>query len=150
MSLAAFLLAAAAQAPTPDALAWMSGYWLSCEDGREVSETWSDPRGGLLAGRGKTFQSGEATFELSHIGPRQDGLAYFARPNGRAATVFAATEIGDNRAVFENPAHDFPTRIVYEREGEILSARIEGEMEGRPVSMGWRFRSAELNSRCPD
>ena len=54
------------------------------------------------------------------------------------------------RAVFENPAHDFPTRIVYEREGEILSARIEGEMEGRPVSMGWRFRSAELNSRCPN
>jgi hypothetical protein len=51
MMFSALALAAALMTPptapqaapiTADQLAWMSGYWLSCDDGREVSETWSD------------------------------------------------------------------------------------------------------------
>jgi hypothetical protein len=148
MILAALILLAVVE-PKADQLSWMSGYWLSCEDGLEVSETWSDPRGGLMAGHGMTFRSGEASFEVSHIGPHEGRLAYFARPNGQAPTIFPAVEVSEGRAVFENPSHDFPSRIVYLREGEALVARIEGEMQGRPAAMSWRFRPAALNARCP-
>ncbi len=43
----------------PD-LGWMAGYWLSCEPGREVSETWTDPRLDLLLGAALTVRSGRA------------------------------------------------------------------------------------------
>lgn len=49
MSVSSLLAAALwqAAAPAPD-LSWLAGYWLDCSGGREASETWSDPRAGLI------------------------------------------------------------------------------------------------------
>ena len=138
--------------PRPD-LGWMAGYWLSCEDGREVSETWTDPRLGLMAGTSVTVRGGRVGFELSRIaptGPAPDApLAYFAQPEGMAVTVFPVVASEPNQVTFEQPAHDFPRRIVYERAGDVLSARIEGDIDGETRTIRWRFRTAELNARCP-
>src|SRR5690606_220299 len=60
-------LQAAPADPRPD-LGWMAGYWLMCERG-EVSETWSDPRHGLMTGMNVTVRDGRAGFELSRIAP---------------------------------------------------------------------------------
>ncbi|MFN3669779.1 MAG: DUF6265 family protein [Brevundimonas sp.] len=148
--LIAVIAAAALQAapPAPD-LSWMAGYWLDCADGREQSETWSDPRGGLIVGHSLSLSRGRASFELSHIGPTAQGFAYVARPGGAAPAVFVLAESGPGRVVFANPENDFPTRIVYERDGDALKARIEGEMDGRARSMEWNFTAAPLNTRCP-
>ena len=146
-ALAAALIQTAAPA-TPD-MSWMAGYWLDCSDGREVSETWSDPRVGLMAGHAVTVSRGRVAFEMSHIGPTPRGFAYVAQPGGAAPTVFVLAESGPNRAVFANPENDFPTRIVYERDGDALKARIEGEINGQAQSMEWTFTSAPLNTRCP-
>ena len=149
MPTAALIAALLTQAaPAPD-LSWMSGYWLSCADGREASETWSDPRGGLMVGHAVSLENGRASFEVSHIGPTPEGLAYVAQPGGAPPTVFVVVESGPDRAVFANPDNDFPTRIIYERDGDALSARIEGEMGGQIRSMAWEFRAAPLNARCP-
>ena len=64
-------------------------------------------------------------------------------------TVFVLSDSGPNRAVFSNAENDFPTRIVYERAGDALMARIEGEIEGQARSMEWNFKAAPLNTRCP-
>ena len=37
-----------------------------------------------------------------------------AQPGGRPPTEFVLTEVSGSRAVFENPRHDSPQRIVYE------------------------------------
>ena len=137
---------------TADQLSWMSGYWLSCEDGREVSETWTDPRGGLMAGNSVTMEGGRVSFELSRISPTaRDGsdLAYFAGVGGAPAVVFPAVEVSGTRVVFENPEHDFPQRVIYERDGDVLKARIEGRMGDREQAMAWEYRKADLNARCP-
>ena len=151
MSTAAILAAALLQtAPAPALdLSWMSGYWLSCEDGREASETWSDPRGGLMVGHAVSLENGRSSFEVSHIGPTSQGYAYVAQPGGMPPTVFVVSETGPNRVVFANPDNDFPTRIAYERVGETLTARIEGENGGQARSMEWTFEAAPLNTRCP-
>jgi hypothetical protein len=146
-ALAAALIQTAAPA-TPD-LSWMAGYWLDCSDGREVSETWSDPRAGLLAGHAVTMSGGRASFEVSHIGPTPQGFAYVAQPGGAPPTAFVVAETGPMRVVFANPENDFPTRIVYERAGDALKARIEGEINGQARSMEWTFTAAPLNTRCP-
>lgn len=149
---AALLAALALQAsPTPiDDLSWMAGYWLSCEGGREVSEIWSDPRGGLMAGVSVTVgRSGRGSLEFMRIWPVGDSLAFLAQPGGVPATVFPLIESTPNRAVFENPEHAFPQRVIYSREGDTLTGRIEGTANGQPQSMTWTYSAAPLNSRCP-
>lgn len=133
-----------------DDLGWMAGYWLDCSGGREASETWSDPRHGLMVGHAVTVRGGRAGFEVSHIRAGADGRpAYVAQPGGAPPTVFALAEAGPERAVFANPDNDFPQRIVYARDGEALTARIEGEIDGQARSLDWRFAPAALNARCP-
>ncbi len=137
-----------APAATPD-LSWIAGYWLDCSDGREVSETWSDPRAGLMAGHALTVARSRVSFELAHIGPMPQGYAYVAQPGGAPPTAFVVAETGPNRVVFSNAENDFPTRVIYERDGDALKARIEGEINGQARSMEWNFRAVPLNTRCP-
>ena len=152
MSLLTALMAAALmQAPTsaPD-LSWMAGYWLDCSGGREASETWSDPRAGLLVGHTVTVRNGRSGFEFARIAPLQDGvLAYVAQPGGAAPTPFRLIESGPQRVVFANPANDFPHRILYQRTGDVLAARIEGADDDETRSAEWTFNKAQLNARCP-
>ncbi len=144
--------ALALQTTTPAApdLSWMSGYWLDCSNGREASEAWSDPRAGLMVGWALVVSpSGEPGFEVSHIGPTSQGFAYVAQPSGMPPTVFVMTEAGASHVIFSNPENDFPHHIRYQRDGDRLTARIDGVIEGEARSVEWSFRSAPLNSRCP-
>ena len=143
--LAAVLMQAA---PTPD-MSWMAGYWLDCSGGREASETWSDPRGGLSVGHAVTVTGRGVSFEAARIGPTPEGFAYIAQPGGAPPTAFILTGSGPTRAVFANAENDFPTRVIYERDGDVLMARIEGEIDGQARSMEWNFTAAPLNARCP-
>ncbi|MBX9801786.1 MAG: hypothetical protein K2Y04_03375 [Caulobacteraceae bacterium] len=147
-TLVAALIQAAPAAPVPD-LSWIAGYWLDCSGGREVSETWSDPRAGLMVGHAVTLTRGRVSFELAHIGPTPQGPAYVAQPGGSPPTAFVLAETGPARVVFANAENDFPTRIIYERDGDALKARIEGEIGGQARSMEWNFTAAPLNTRCP-
>ncbi len=148
-ALAAALIQTAPAPVSGPNLSWMAGYWLDCSNGREVSETWSDPRAGLMAGHALTIENGRVSFELAHIGPTAGGYAYVAQPSGAPPTVFVMAETGPSRVAFANPENDFPTRVIYERDGDALTARIEGEIGGQARSMEWHFRAAPLNARCP-
>jgi hypothetical protein len=69
-------------------------------------------------------------FEYLRIVERDGGLVYFAQPGGAKATEFVLTELSPTRAVFDNPRHDYPKRIVYELSADGgLSATI-GQMKG--------------------
>jgi hypothetical protein len=153
MMLTALMMTAALQAELRPDLGWMSGYWLSCEGDREVAETWSVPRLNLMAGTSVTVRNGRVGWELSRIAPTAAApdapLAYFAQPEGQALTVFPVVEAAPNRVVFQQAAHDFPQRVIYERDGDVLNARIEGEINGEARTIRWRFQKAELNARCP-
>ena len=67
-------------------------------------------------------------------------LGYFASPGGRGAMVFAGSS-GPGRAVtFANLAHDYPQRIRYWREGEVLVAEIA--LADGSKAKRWRYRRA--------
>lgn len=68
---AAVLMQATPAAPD---LSWLAGYWLDCSGGREASETWSDPRAGLLVGHTVTVRNGRSGFEFARIAPLPDGV----------------------------------------------------------------------------
>ncbi len=73
-------------------------------------------------------------FEFLRIVERDGGLVYVAQPGGKTATEFIMTELGANRAVFENPRHDYPRKIVYELSADgKLSATIGQTKGGTPT-----------------
>jgi ketosteroid isomerase-like protein len=120
--------APAVQAPAVETLMWMAGCW-----GREsgtafTEEIWTRPRGGMMVGLSRTVRDGTAVaFEHLLIFERGDSVIYRASPSGQATTEFSAAVLSDTLAVFENPGHDFPQRILYRpAPGDSLHARIEG------------------------
>ena len=127
---------------------WMSGYWLSCAQGEQVSETWVGSGSGVLVGVNHT-RAQRVGFEFLRIARNADGRqTYFAMPGGSKATAFLAVEQSASRIVFENTGHDFPQRIIYARNGDDLSARIEGVINGQERSQEWRFRRAPVDTQC--
>jgi len=108
-------------------LAWMSGRWAANIDGVEMEEVWSEPRGGLLLGFHRDITPKRTSFEFFRIAETKDGIVYLAQPGGQAPTPFRLAESTANRAVFANPEHDFPKRIIYWRNDAQLCARVEGD-----------------------
>jgi hypothetical protein len=85
-------------------------------------------------------------FELLQILERSGRLVYHAQPSGQRPADFEATMVSDTLAVFENPQHDFPQRIIYRRHGtDSLVARIEGTRNGQ--TRGIDFPYARVS--CP-
>jgi hypothetical protein len=146
-SLALLAAPAAAQTASIEDLRWLSGRWLSCDEGREVSEHWFGGRSGELYGASYTRGEG---FEFMRIGENDGGaIAYFAQPMGQAPTAFPLARIEGRSATFENPEHDFPQRIIYRREGARLHARIEGVQDGAPLAFAWSYRRVSHDNGCP-
>ena len=87
-----------------------------------------------MLGVSRTVSRGKMVgFEYLRIVERDGGLVYIAQPGGAPPTEFVLTKLGTTRAVFENPRHDFPQRIVYELSAEgRLSASIGFAKGGRP------------------
>ena len=129
------LLAAALVAPAPgqqqarvEALSWMAGTWcMEPEGGGRQEEIWTEPAGGLLLGLHRDVDaSGQGSFEYLRVEEDAEGLTYWASPSGAPPTPFRLTGMAGQLAVFENPEHDFPRKIVYWRAEHVLKARIEG------------------------
>ncbi len=114
-------------------ISWLAGAWVGSGSAgtRTFEERWSPPGGGAMLAVSRTISREKmVAFEFLRIVERDGGLVYIAQPGGRTPTEFTLTELSKTRAVFENPRHDSPQRIVYERSAEGgLTASI-GFMKG--------------------
>jgi hypothetical protein len=116
-------------------LAWLAGCW-KAEGGEPGSgEQWMPLAGDTMMGVSRTVRGGRTvTWEFMRIARREDGAyAFFAQPAGRPPDSFKAVQLDAQQAVFENPAHEFPQKIVYRLESPgRLKAHIEGTRGGTP------------------
>jgi len=124
-----FMSHASSQTQTLADLAWLAGAWQT-EPGskRQIEEHWTQAAGATMLGMSRTV-AGEKTveFEYLRIEQRADGIYYVAHPKARCpGTDFKLTRASANEAVFENPQHDFPKRIIYRRSGDSLTTSIDG------------------------
>ena len=130
-----------ARATDIEALDWLSGCW--SYDGREPGsgEVWMPPAGGTMFAISRTVkQSRTIAYEFMHIRTDDSGvLVLVASPSGQATASFRLTEAGDKTVAFENPQHDFPQRILYRRDGDKLSGRIEGVSNGEPLAIDFKM-----------
>jgi hypothetical protein len=126
--------------------AWLQGCWAFGSGDRTVEETWMPPRGGSMVGMSRTVRKDVlAEYELVVVRERAGRLVYVAHPSGQPSAEFVATAVSANRVVFENPGHDFPQRIGYERNGAQLNAWIEGAKDGRARRVDFAYR----RTACP-
>ena len=124
--------------PKLDDLAWIAGHWTATVDGAQMEEIWLAPRGNVMLGLHRdVMPNGKVSFEFMRIAVTKDGIVYFAQPGGRPPTPFKLAEVKGERAVFANPEHDFPQRIIYEKRGAQLCARVEGPMNGKEAAEEW-------------
>lgn len=99
-------------------LGWMSGDWETAPGGRaQIEEHWTRPAGGSMLGISRTVIGIRTLeFEYLRLEQRSDGIYYIAHPKARCpGTDFKLTSVTASEAVFENPAHDFPKRIIYRK-----------------------------------
>jgi hypothetical protein len=90
------------------------------------------PAGGTMMGVSRTISAGKTSeWEFLIIREGANGLEYVAKPSRQAETIFTAAKASAGEVAFENPAHDFPKRITYKRDGDTLTAAIEGPMNGQ-------------------
>lgn len=119
--------------PTLDQLAWIAGCWKNEFPKVTIEEQWMKPAAGSMIGMNRTASKKRTVaYEFLRIVQQGDSLLYISIPSGQTETAFLLTKCTDNEAVFENPTHDFPQRIIYHRnDDESLLAAIEGSENGK-------------------
>jgi len=134
--------------PVADDVSWLSGCWSFTRNGRHVIENWSPVEGGTLIGVSRTVAGGKTVeYEFLLIRSGANGLEYVAKPSGQPQGIFTATQASATGVVFENPAHDFPKKISYARSGDMLTAAIEGPMNGQTRRIEFPFAKADCAAR---
>jgi hypothetical protein len=146
MNLPILLLIAALAPASPSSvqdLVWMSGCWASVGGEAGSGETWTAPAGGTLLGVSRTVKGGKTVahefMQIRETGAGQ--IAFIALPSGQSEASFPLVRLSGQEAVFENPQHDFPQRVIYRRDGDLLTGRIEGRIGGEAKAIDFPMRS---------
>ena len=110
--------------------AWLSGCWVASAGDVRSEEVWMEPGGGLMVGIARTLRGGVATgYEFVLLQRKNGRLTYSAFPSGQDPADFQATDVSTQRLRFENPQHDFPQAIEYERTSpDSLAAKVFGDV----------------------
>lgn len=124
-------------------LAWLSGDWETAPGRMQIDEHWTKVAGNSLIGMSRTVAGGKTVFfEYLRIEARGAEIFYVAHPKARTpGTDFKLVKLNGQEAVFENPAHDFPKRIIYRKNGDgALTARVEGDGTEKEKAQDFHYR----------
>ncbi|MBN1880511.1 hypothetical protein JW823_10405 [bacterium] len=95
----------------------MTGDWISRQDDSFTIESWSRISPSTLEGTGRTEKIDEPqtiSSESLRIVIMSGIVFYIAKvAHNELPVAFRLTEASSDTLIFENPAHDFPTRISY-------------------------------------
>jgi hypothetical protein len=107
-----------ASPPSISDLTWLEGTWRGAIGSREFEARYTGTNGGQILSASKYTEHGTpAGFEFERFEQKGDTLLLTPFPEGKSSVSFPLVEYDakGHRAVFENLAHDFPTRISYQR-----------------------------------
>ena len=98
--------------------------------------------GSMMLGMSHTVVDGKTrAFEFIRIVQEENGDIFLvAAPSGQPKARFKLTNVAGSEARFENPKHDFPQRIIYRRDGDSLTGRIEGLSKGKERALDFPMK----------
>jgi len=135
------LLVSGVMAVTIGQVSWLQGCWQMTAGDRVVEEHWMAPRGGVMLSLGRTVRGGKLVeYEWVMLSEQEGKLAYDAHPSGQKSALFTADSASSAEVVFENPAHDYPQRVGYKRDGDALLGWIDGTVGGKAQRAEFPYR----------
>lgn len=143
---------AAAQARPLAALAFMAGCWRGDAGvDKTMEENWTAANSDVMLATTRYLDDNTGRtrgWEFSRIVVDSVGIALLPAPDGNQRGRFrlAASTAGEAR--FEDPAHDFPKRILYRAAGRQLLVRIDGG-EGDRRAQEWRLERVACPAPAP-
>lgn len=122
-----------------DKASWLIGNWGHTSKEGILTETWVKTNDSLYKGE-THFVVGKDTVFWEKVDLIQDNgkLSYIASvpgQNNEKPVRFDMTSMNDSLIIFENPAHDYPNKIVYNKIGkDSVFAEIFGTQKGKPAT----------------
>jgi Domain of unknown function (DUF6265) len=124
---------------------WMAGCWEHRSEDRWTEECWTDPRGGIMLGTGRSGRGGVLdSWEVMQIemvetdDPAIDPLTFYGAPKGENRTGFVLVRDSKESGItFVNAGHDYPQRIRYWRDGKDLMAEVS--LADGSKAQRWRY-----------
>ncbi len=113
---------------------WFLGKWKGTMQGMDVRETWTMENETSFNGDGFVMSDMDTIFhESTKLQVQNGNIFYIANVPGNPAPVsFKLTFYENHKAIFENPEHDFPKKIIYTHVlPDSLIAVVEGEENGQ-------------------
>jgi hypothetical protein len=111
-------------------LEWLTGEWnrTNTKVGMSGIEKWIKNSDSELQGRGISLKGVDTSFvEKTKLIIKDNSIYYVADvPENKQLVYFKLTAITNNSFTCENPQHDFPKKITYNKDGFILKATISG------------------------
>lgn len=112
-------------------LSWLTGTWnrTNVKPGRKAHERWEVTGKYEMKGVGVTMKEQDTAFvEKLKLVIKDNKIWYVADvAHNKAPVFFELTAISNDGFTVENPAHDFPKKIVYKVNGNKLMATISGD-----------------------
>ena len=138
---------AEAPAETPEAKAytqlekasWFLGNWGSKSPEGELTERWQKVNDSVYKGESYFVVGGKDTVfsEAVDLVENKGKLTYIVTvpgQNNEKPVPFEMTQSSDTQIIFENPAHDYPNKIVYNKiTNDSIVAEISGMQKGKPA-----------------
>ncbi len=131
-------------------LDWFIGSWSGESSESIFTETWEKVSDTLFTGQ-SYFIKGSDTLSSETISLQQHDTSVFYVPlvegqNDNKPIFFKLTYSDGTNAVFENPEHDFPQKIVYQlKENDSLIATISGNNNGKIRSIRFPMSLTKSN-----
>ena len=123
------------------------GNWHHSSTEGDATEKWSPGNDSIYTAESFiTVKNDTVFYETVSLEQRDSSLYYIVSAKGQntgGSVSFKLTSDSDTTLVFENPDHDFPKKITYNRIGDdSLFAEISGEVNGKERSEGFPFKKS--------
>ncbi|WP_432671436.1 DUF6265 family protein [Flavobacterium sp. SM2513] len=114
---------------------WFLGRWENNSAEGNLSESWKKLNDSTFSGESYFVIENDTVFaETIQLEERNSQLTLVVsvpNQNKEQPVAFKLTENSGNKLIFENPKHDFPTKIIYNQVGsDSMVAEISGMKEG--------------------
>ncbi len=123
---------------------WLLGRWENDSRAGKMVEEWATFNDSTLIGFGLFIVGQDTVFsEDMQLVQRGDSLSFSAKAYGQnddKPVKFDMTSSAENEMTFENPAHDFPKKIIYKHVKDSLIAEVSGVEKGQPKTEWFRMK----------
>jgi hypothetical protein len=127
---------------------WLIGVWVYQSPKGDIFESWKKLNDSLFVGHSYTMVGSDTiTAEEIRLVEQNGDVNYIPSvpdQNMGLPVKFKLISMTDNELIFENPEHDFPQRILYQRlTDDSLVAEISGPMKGEHRSQRFPMHRAQ-------